>query len=289
MRVYPETDWLVPGQDIADSRETRQDRGGTGRGGSGRDDDGRGGGDGPRGHGRRTLALVAVGLLLVAGAGAAGYKLLHKNRTNPITSGAFRLPSSNPTAQSSFYSAKLGKWQHIASRKEDPAALTVGELYPPVFMLNGKQYQRTAASLDATCGLAVFGDLLQAAFQSGTCTQVVRATYLSGDQKVMGTIGVANLSSVYWSTQAAKATTSTNELIAPLSASKGVTKNILNGTGLTFTVIKGHYLILMYVEFTSLKAPSGTAQTQQLVDFSQEMLNGSANIALSTRLYTGKP
>jgi hypothetical protein len=233
--------------------------------------------------------FVAAGLLVLAGVAAAGYKFLHKSPVNPITSGALKLPSSNPTAQSSYYSAKLGKWQHIGSRKQDPALLTVSELYPPAFMLTGKQYQRTAVSMDQSCGLAVFGSQLQSAFQSGNCSQVVRATYLSGDRKIMGTIGVANLSSSYWSQQAAKATSVDGEFIAPLSAATGVTKNILNGTGLTFTVIKGHYLILMYVEFTSLKAPSGDAQKQELVDFSQGMLDGSANIALSTRMISGHP
>lgn len=284
VKKYPETGWLVPGQDediLADGRPQPDDQPG---GGGGRRGAGAGGGR------RRRVVLAVLGLLIVVGGGAAGYKFLHKNQaTNPATSGALRLPTSNPTAQSTFYSDKLGKWQHIGSRKQDPAPLTVAELYPPAFGLAGKQYLRAATSADQNCGQAVYGTDLQTEFQSGTCSQVVRATYVSGDQKIMGTIGVVNLSSVYWSQQAARQTSTAGEFVAPLAASRGITKNILNGTGLTFAEVKGHYLILMYVEFTSLKAPSGGAQTKQLTDFSQGMLDGTANIALSTRLISGKP
>ncbi|HLK00213.1 MAG TPA: hypothetical protein VKU39_09935 [Streptosporangiaceae bacterium] len=276
---YPETGWLVPGQDEDVLTDGRSQPATGGRRGGGR-----------AGGRRRGVVLAVLGLLVVAGGGAAGYKFLHKNSaTNPATSGALRLPTSNPTAQSTFYSDKLGKWQHIGSRKQDPAPLTVAELYPPAFGLAGKQYLRAATSADQNCGQAVYGTDLQTEFQSGTCSQVVRATYVSGDQKIMGTIGVVNLSSVYWSQQAARQTSTAGEFVAPLAASRGISKNILNGTGLTFAEVKGHYLILMYVEFTSLKAPSGGAQAKQLTDFSQGMLDGSANIALSTRLISGKP
>ncbi len=53
--------------------------------------------------------------------------------------------------------------------------------------------------------------------------------------------------------------------------------------------IKGHYLILMWAEFTSLKSPSTSAQRQQLEQFADNLLTGSANINLSTRMLTGKP
>ena len=53
--------------------------------------------------------------------------------------------------------------------------------------------------------------------------------------------------------------------------------------------IKGHYLILMWAEFTSLKSPSTSAQRQQLEQFAANLVTGSANINLSTRMLTGKP
>src|SRR5579859_4373495 len=237
-RSYPETDWLVPGLDLSGDthttppdRNSRLRRGGGGRArGSGTY--GADGGGGRRGgRGRRGLVLGAIGIVVLAGGGAAGYKVLHKTSAAPTLTAIPHLPTSDPTAQSTYYLPKLGKWQHIGTRKLDPSPLSVTELYPPAFGLAGKQYQRAVFSMDQSCGLAVIGSQLQAAFQSGDCSQVVRATYVSGDQKVMGTIGVINLSSAYWSEQAAKVANGTDELIAPLAASKGATKTILNGTG----------------------------------------------------------
>ena len=53
--------------------------------------------------------------------------------------------------------------------------------------------------------------------------------------------------------------------------------------------IKGHYLILSWVEFTTLKAPSSSAQRQQLEQFAGNLVAGSANIELSVRMLIGKP
>ena len=52
--------------------------------------------------------------------------------------------------------------------------------------------------------------------------------------------------------------------------------------------IKGHYLILVYAEYANLKSPSGTAQRQALEQFATNIITGSANINLSTRMLTGK-
>ena len=250
-------------------------------------------GDGPddgrpgRGGRRRRIVILGAAAVLVLGiAGAAAYKYV--GSPSPIaTPSSLKLPASDPTAGSPLFSAKLGKWQHIDTRKLDPAPVTVNGLYPPAFMypaVNGTQYLRATASLTKTCGLAVFGDLLQAALQSGGCSQIVRASYVSGNGQIMGTIGVANLSSAYEAELAAK-TTGSDELIAPLTATKGPTRNFLkSGTGLAYAEIKGHYLILFYVEFTDLKSPSGNAQKQELLNFADGMFGGSANIGLSDRL-----
>jgi len=52
--------------------------------------------------------------------------------------------------------------------------------------------------------------------------------------------------------------------------------------------VKGHYLILMWAEFTDLKSPSTSAQRQELEQFATNLVLGSANINLSTRMLTGK-
>ena len=52
--------------------------------------------------------------------------------------------------------------------------------------------------------------------------------------------------------------------------------------------IKGHYLILMWAEYANLKSPSSTAQRQALEQFATNLVTGTANINLSTRMLTGK-
>src|SRR6516225_9188017 len=57
--------------------------------------------------------------------------------------------------------------QPRGARTADPEPLTLAELYPPRFALNGSSYLRAAASLTKDCTLAVYGAQLQAALQSG--------------------------------------------------------------------------------------------------------------------------
>jgi hypothetical protein len=266
----------------------RRGRGGADRGGA---DRGRGGARDartarPRRRSSRAVWLAAAAVLIVAGGGYAGYKYLYEPRVNAPVSSSLRLPTD--TAASPGFDSALGKWQHIGTRAEDPEPLTLEELFPPQFELNGASYVRTAADVSEDCSLAVFGSNLQAALQAGHCTQVLRASYISGDGTMMGTIGVANLTSSS-AAQKAGRTTGPQEIIAPLAAQKGPTSKLGNGTGVVQAEIKGHYLILMWAEFTSLKSPSTSAQRQQLEQFVTNLLTGSANIDLSTRMLTGKP
>ncbi len=52
--------------------------------------------------------------------------------------------------------------------------------------------------------------------------------------------------------------------------------------------VKGHYLILVYAGYASLKSLSGTAQRQVLEQFAANIITGSVNISLSTRMLTGR-
>jgi hypothetical protein len=233
----------------------------------------------------RWLVLGAV--LIVAGGAYAGYKYVYEPRVNAPVPSTLRLPTNAPGSPG--FDQALGKWQHIGTRSQDPAALTLPQLFPPQFELpNGTSYVRTAATVTKNCSLAVFGSDLQAALQAGHCTQILRASYISGDGTMMGTVGVANLTSSS-AAQKAGQVTGPQEIIAPLAAQKGPTSKLGNGTGVVQAEIKGHYLILMWAEFTSLKSPSTSAQRQQLEQFATNLVTGSANINLSTRMLTGKP
>jgi hypothetical protein len=232
---------------------------------------------------RRWLAAAVV---MVAAAGFVSYRFLYEPTVNAPVPPTLRLPTTAPGSPG--FDKTLGIWQHIGTRAEDPESLTITGLYPPQFVLNGSSYVRTAASVTKTCSLAVYGADLQAALQSGHCTQVLRASYISGDGKMMGTVGVVNLISSSAAQKAGKVT-GPQEIIAPLSGKKGPTSKLGNGTGVVQAEIKGHYLILMWAEFTSLKSPSGQAQRAALEQFAANLVTGSANINLSTRMLTGKP
>ena len=234
----------------------------------------------------RVAWLVLAGVVIVAAGGFVGYKYLYEPRVNAPVPSSLRLPTDAPGSPG--FDAALGKWQHIGTRSQDPQPLTLDGLFPPQFELNGSSYTRTAADLSKTCTVAVFGSNLQAALQAGHCTQVLRASYISGNGKMMGTVGVANLISSSAAQKAGQAT-GPQEIIAPLAAQKGPTSKLGNGTGVVQAEIKGHYLILMWAEFTSLKSPSTSAQRQQLEQFAANLVTGSANINLSTRMLTGKP
>ena len=185
--------------------------------------------------------------------------------------------------------------------------LTLTALYPPQVTRAGGSYLHTAASATRDCTLAVYGAQLQAALQSGKCSQVLRASYISGDGTIMGTIGVADLISAAAAQKAGQVTgaqeigspaaaaaqpasqvSGGQNVIAPLASSTGPTRKLGSGTGIERAEIKGHYLILMWAEYANLKSPSGQAQRQALEQFAANLVTGSANINLSTRMLSGK-
>jgi hypothetical protein len=240
---------------------------------------------GPRRRSSRVAWLATAVVVILAGGSYAGYKYLYEPRVNAPVSGSLKLPTDAPGSPD--FDAALGKWQHIGTRAQDPEPLTLDALFPPQFELNGSSFTRTAADASKNCSLAVFGSNLQAALQSGHCSQVLRASYISGNGTMMGTVGVANLTSSA-AAQKAGQVTGPQQIVAPLAAQKGPTSKLGNGTGVVQAEIKGHYLILMWAEFTSLKSPSTSAQRAQLEQFATNLVTGSANIDLSTRMLTGK-
>ena len=270
--AYPPND---PG--FPDPLPAEAPSGGRRRGGSG--------GGRTRRSTRSRVAWITVAAVVAAGAGFAGFKYLYEARVNAPVPATLRLPTDAPGSPG--FDKALGKWQHIGTRSRDPQALTIAGLYPPQFSLDGKGYVRTAASATKTCSLAVYGTDLQAALQAGHCSQVVRASYISADGTMMGTVGVVNLIS---SNAAEKAghVTGPKQIIAPLTSKKGPTKKLGTGTGVVQAEIKGHYLILMWAEYANLKSPSGQAQRQALEQFAANLVTGSANINLSTRMLSGK-
>jgi hypothetical protein len=104
----------------------------------------------------------------------------------------------------------------------------------------------------------------------------------------MGTIGVLNLQTFTGAEQAGK-TASGAQFIAQLPAAKGPAKKLGDGTGIEEAVAKGHYLILVWGEFTSLRAPRTGAQRAALEAFLSDLVSNTANLTLSTRMVDGDP
>src|ERR1700761_7735078 len=249
-----------------------------------------GGGTRARSSTMKVILLTGAGAVVVAALGATAYTFLTGKSGHSGTTGAGvtapKLPT--PTTSSAAPGAKYGKWGFITSRATDATALTATELYPAQFEINGSSFQRTTDRADTNCDSALFGTQLQKAAKAYGCNQVVRASYVSSDQKMMGTIGVVNLTNSNDAAKAGNASGST-DFVTPLNGKTGPTKNLSQGTGVVQAEFKGHYLILIWAEFTNLKAPTTDSQRNQLEQFSANLISGSANIALSNRMVNGHP
>jgi hypothetical protein len=238
--------------------------------------------------GRRLRLLVAVGAVLVIAAAAVTYVLKFSHHATPTAGPSPSASPSAPTTPSPSPSpSSSGRWGHIQTRKVDPVPLTLPEVFPAHFTASGQTYTLTAAKRGKHCEPAVIGTKLQAAVQAAACTQVLRGSYLSGDKKIMGTIGVLNLQSARLAQHAGLAT-GTHEFILQLPGAKGPTRNLGKGTGIEVADVKGHYLILIWAELASQHKPKNAAQKADLIQFCNRVLNGSANVALSDRLVNGK-
>jgi hypothetical protein len=257
----------------------------------------------PRGPGRRgagqsagsplggkRLLIAALAVIAVGIVGVATYAFVLKPKSSPAASMNAQgpLPTGSAAASQQACAQTLGVYCHIAARADDPTPLTTAELFPPAFTnkTDKTSYSLASTKVDKTCSNAVIGADLIKQLQAGNCTQVLRASYVSGDGKIMGTIGVVNLSTTNGAHYAGKVV-GQNDFIAPLTSAKGVASKLGNGTGVVEAEYKGHYLILTWSEFVAGTTPSTTAQDKQLEQFSNDLVAGTANVDLSQRMVTG--
>jgi hypothetical protein len=249
-------------------------------------DSGRGAGFGPL-RGKRLLlaALAVVAVVIVIG---AAYVFVLKPSSSPASSapaqtGPLPTASTDPSAQAC--EKTLGTYCHIELRSDDPTALTTSALYPVAFTNETDKisYSLVSTKTDTKCDSAVIGPLLISALKAGQCTQVVRASYVSAGNKIMGTIGVVNLASTNEAHDAGKVVGKAN-FIAPLIGTSGVAKKLGKGTGVVEAEFKGHYLILTWSEFANGTKPTTSAQDQQLEQFGNDLVAGTANVILSQRM-----
>jgi hypothetical protein len=238
----------------------------------------------PKGRKRRSRILLAVALAVAVVAGAAGYLwFAGRHPAAPAAAPPRATPDPSPSPPTT-----LGVWGHIASRASDRAPLTLAELFPARFADGGISYTRTVQKARTHCAGALIGSALASAVSHAGCTQVMRASYLSSGSKLMGTIGVLNLSTATAAERAGKAA-GPSEFIAQLPAARGLTKRLTQGTGIEAAEVKGHYLVLVWAEFANLHAPKSAAQRRELEAFVSVLIQKTANVSLASRMITGRP
>jgi hypothetical protein len=238
-----------------------------------------------RGRTRRRVVVAGVCLPAIAVLAAMAYARYpgnHATASSPSSPGPSAASSASQPAPS------LGRWQHIATRAIDPSPLTLSQLFPAQFTVAATGYIRTTQLASTHCSGAVFGAKLRAAVRRYKCSQVMRASYLAKVPKLMGTIGVLNLSNSAGAQGVGKVTGS-SQFIAQLAAHSGPTHSLAKGTGIEEAEVKGHYLILTWVEFTTLRAPRTAHKKAELKAFSTNLINRTANVSLTSRMVTGEP
>jgi hypothetical protein len=229
--------------------------------------------------------LIAAGLAVVVVAATAGYLWYSgRHHGSPAASQPTAPRSTDPSPSPS---ASPAVSNHIASRVTDPVPLTLTELFPAKFADGAISYTRTVQKARARCAGALIGGTLAAALSHAGCTQVMRASYLSS-KKLMGTIGVLNLATAAAADRAGKAA-GPADFIAQLPAAKGPTKRLTKGTGVEAAEVKGHYLVLVWAEFTNLRPPKSLAQRRALEAFITVLIQKTANVAIASRMVTGRP
>jgi hypothetical protein len=234
------------------------------------------------------LAICAVVVLAVA---AGTFLLITARHQGSTTADPAAPPSSAPAttpAATPSASPSLGLFGHIATRKADPRPLTVTQLFPSTFTTAGASFARTTSNITKSCTPAIIGSRLQAAVKAAKCSQLARATYLSAGKKEMGTIGVLNLSTSKTAAHAGHAA-GTADFIKQLRAAKGATHKLGEGTGIEEAEIKGHYLILIWAQFTDRHKPKTAGQRAELGNFMSYLIAKTANVTLTNRLVGGTP
>jgi hypothetical protein len=240
-------------------------------------------------HGSLKLAVAGVIVLVLAAASAL---YLFARATTPRPHGAASTGATKPTTSASPSpspsASPTSPYGHIASRSGDPQPLTIAQLYPASFSAGGASFARASSRLSKNCTAALTGSGIQGAVSAAGCSQAARATYVSVKDGMMGTIGVLNLRTAQTASKAARHAGAT-DFISQLPGPKGPTHKIGQGTGIEEAAAKGHYLILMWAELTSLHRPRTTAQRSGLERFMTELLQNTVNVTLTDRMVNGTP
>ncbi|MFB9253812.1 hypothetical protein ACFFWE_36775 [Sphaerisporangium melleum] len=236
----------------------------------------------------RAPLFLAGGVLALIGVIVATVVVL-SNSDSPVTTAA---PSpSGPTAQApDMGNVGGGKYGFAASRKTDSQPLALKEVFGRKKVTAHKRsYFMMVRRLDKKCKDAVHGTNMQKVLTSGKCTQLLRASFRDRPGKLIGTVGIANLSTAAAAKKAAKAGTGgeLENYVKPLPGKDTATK-ALGGGGESYAAAwpQGHYLILLWFQYKDGHKPSKT-ELKALNQAAMDITEGTVFSALDTRALTG--
>lgn len=243
-------------------------------------------------------AVVAVFLLLVGGGGALALTL-----RDDIAGAVGSLPDAAPTpapATGTPIAAPTGPvaspaplptgdpFTRLDSRENDSEPLRLDELFADRKVRTGHTtYRRAARDARENCASAVRGVALRKALRRGACTQVLRASYVSDNGKIIGTIGIANLADAKAVRRAVQSATGSSNHVDPLPGA-GPARHLGRGSALGGPMAQGHYLVLSWIQYTDGHRPSST-RDKRLLAFDQDVFEQTVLSALTHRMLTGKP
>ncbi|WP_395962275.1 hypothetical protein [Actinomadura sp. 6N118] len=232
---------------------------------------------------------VVAGLVLVGGGFGASAMLKDDEPTKPAAATKSDPPKQATAPRQQQPSQPPLTPVKLKSRATDPKPMTLSEAFGKrTFASGGAKYVRTGWKAQRGCTGIVNGTALGKALKKGACSQALRATFARSDGKLIGTVGVLNLKTEVAAKLAERAAAAKDAFLQPL-AGTGTTKKIGKGEALGTAEIRGHYLVMTWVQ-----RPDGkkiAAKYHKAVStFGQEVIRGSnLKFALTYRETEGKP
>ena len=207
----------------------------------------------------------------------------------PTTTAARPTATATTPAPSPTRTVPSGRWRKIADRSTDPKPLTLAEVFNRTRVsAHGRSYRQVRRQAGTDCPALVTGSRLRAALSAGACTQILRATFLRSDGKVMGTVSISNLSDAAKSRSAFSAAAGGKQYVTPLKG-PGRTARLGQGAALGIRQVRGHYLLLSWVQYADGHRPASSAGHKQLSAFHKDVVSATLARPLSYRLFTGRP
>ncbi|MGN9836516.1 hypothetical protein ACTMTI_00205 [Nonomuraea sp. H19] len=237
--------------------------------------------EGPRSRAPLWFALSGVAVLALLGGGIAW---MWNAKGPAVVETAAPRQTSAPLP-----SVPPGKYGFAADRSTDPDAITVKEIFgkQKKLTVSGRGYEMTITSKDKKCTDGALGDKLQKALKAGKCNQLVRASFRDKAGKVIGTVGVANLTTSKTASKVAKIGDAKN-YVKPLTGKDSVTKFLGSGSGGAKIWTYGHYAIMVWFQNKDGTKPDkkGSKRLFQAID---DITQATVFKALDNRSLTGSP